>query len=116
MPGGEFSFNEAVGPTIKKRGYLAGKIFVNGRTAMGYGGGVCQVSSTLFCAADKMGLLTTERHYHSLPVNYVPKGMDAATSYGVIDYKFVNTKDFPIIIKTLTKDGKIHVGIFEYFD
>jgi len=113
-PGQEFSFNQTVGPTIKRRGYMAGRIFVNGKDSMGYGGGVCQVSSTLFCAVQTMGLKTTERHAHSKPVYYVPKGYDAATSYGVIDYKFVNNKSFPIIIETAVNGDKLIVSIRAY--
>jgi len=114
QPGQEFSFNQTVGPTIKRRGYMAGKIFVNGKTKLGEGGGVCQVSSTLFCAATLMGLKTTERHPHSKPVNYVPKGYDAATSYGVIDYKFVNNFHFPVIIEAAVEGNTLTVLVRQY--
>ena len=113
-PGEEFSFNQTVGPTIEKRGYLKGKIFVNGKESMGVGGGVCQVSSTLFCAVTIMGLETTERHPHSRPVKYVPKGYDAATSYGVIDYKFVNNQPFPVIIEAAVEGNTLTVLIRQY--
>jgi len=114
-PGEEFSFNRAVGPTIEKRGYLPGRIFINGKDAIGVGGGVCQVSSTLFCAAINMGLKTTERHAHSKPVYYVPKGYDAATSYGGKDYKFVNNKHFPVIIETFVDGDTLTVAIAKYY-
>jgi len=114
QPGQLFSFNTAVGPTIKNRGYLAGRIFINGKDAMGFGGGVCQVSSTLYCAALTLGLQTIERHPHSKPVNYVPKGYDAATSYGVIDYQFLNNKNYPIIVEAFVNGDILTVSIRIY--
>ena len=110
-PGEEFSFNNTVGPTTKARGYMEGRIFINGKDAKGYGGGVCQVSSTLHCAVVNKGLKTTERHPHSKRVKYVHEGFDAATSYGGKDYKFVNNKNYPVIIRAFVEGNKIVVRI-----
>ncbi len=110
-PGEEFSFNEAVGPTNKKNGFKEARIFVKGKESKGFGGGVCQVSSTLYNAVDAVGLEVTERHEHSKDVQYVPDGRDASTSYGGVDFKFVNNKDFPIIISSYVVDNKVIVDI-----
>lgn len=110
-PGEEFSYNNTVGPTTEKRGYMEAKIFVDGKEEKGYGGGVCQVSSTLYNTVEKSGLETTERHEHSKKVFYVKPNMDAATSYGKIDYKFKNTVDYPIVIKSYADNGSLTVDI-----
>ena len=98
-PGGEFSFNEAVGPTTKRNGFKLGMIFNSGRRSQGYGGGVCQVSSTLYNAAKDAGMEITERHEHSLDVGYIERGNDAATSYGVKDLKFKNPHNYRVVVK-----------------
>lgn len=113
QPGEVFSFNDTVGPTNKKNGFHLARIFVNGKDSKGYGGGVCQVSSTLFNAIEKLGLQITERHNHSKEVFYVPKGKDAATSHGTIDFKFKNTLQFPIKINSFTKENKVTVEVLK---
>ena len=115
-PGDVFSYNETVGPTTKNNGFQLGMIFVGGEKCEGYGGGVCQVSSTLFNAADKAGMEIVERHDHSRPVGYVEKGRDAATSYGVIDFKFKNTKSHAVEINAYVKDERIICEIYSKKD
>lgn len=110
-PGESFSFNDTVGPTTKKNGFKLGRIFVNGKDSKGYGGGVCQVSSTLYNAVEQAGLEVTERHPHSKHVGYVDEGKDAATSYGVIDFKFINNKLYPVKINSYIEGEKIVVSI-----
>jgi vancomycin resistance protein YoaR len=110
-PGETFSFNNAVGPTTKENGFMLGRIFVNGKDGKGYGGGVCQVSSTLYNAAEELGLEIVERHKHSKPVNYVESGRDATTSYGVIDFKFANNKSYPIKIDSYVQDSSVTVAL-----
>ncbi|MCL2852150.1 MAG: VanW family protein [Defluviitaleaceae bacterium] len=107
QPGEEFSFNGAVGPTTKRNGFMLGMIFNSGRRSQGYGGGVCQVSSTLFNAAKQAGMEITERHEHSLDVGYIERGRDAATSYGVKDLKFVNPHEYPVRINAYVMNEKI---------
>ena len=110
-PGETFSFNSAVGPTSKANGFQKAQIFVKGIKKKGYGGGVCQVSSTLFNAADRAGLEITERHLHSLMVSYVPDGRDAATSHGGIDFKFVNNRPASVTIRATAKNDTLTVSI-----
>ena len=111
-PGEVFSYNETVGPTGEKYGYKKATIFIKGKKSKGYGGGVCQVSSTLFNAADLAGLEIVERHDHSRDVDYVPDGRDAATSYGGVDMKFKNTLAFPIKLSVTIMEGKITAEIW----
>lgn len=113
QPGETFSFNEIVGPTTKERGYQISKIIVKGKESQGYGGGVCQVSSTLFNAAQVAGLEVVERHPHSKEVPYIGEGKDAATSYGGVDLKFVNKFQVPIKINTYVHENSINVSIVQ---
>ena len=76
--------------------------------AEGSGGGICQVSSTLYNAVVNAGLPTVERHTHAYTVNYLPKGMDATIYYPDLDFKFKNTFDYPITIKGTAKDGDLN--------
>lgn len=109
--GETFSFNETVGPTTKAQGYRRAIIYVNSKRRMGYGGGVCQLSSTLYNAAMEANLQITERHAHNGPqVRYVPPGRDATISFGGYDLKFANEKD-EIMIKAYLKEGKLTVEI-----
>ena len=107
QPSGEFSFNETVGPTTKRNGFKLGMIFNSGRRSQGYGGGVCQVSSTLYNSARDAGMEITERHEHSLDVGYIERGNDAATSYGVKDLKFKNPHNYPVLIKAYVSNETI---------
>ena len=111
QPGETFSYNETVGPTNERRGYKKSTIFVEGEKKKGVGGGVCQVSTTLFNAAEDAGMTILERHDHSRPVDYAESGEEAATSYGGIDFKFKNEKSHPIVIHCSVGDGKIKVTI-----
>ena len=107
QPGEVFSYNKTLGPTNKENGYKRARIFVRGKKAYGYGGGVCQVSSTLFNAAESAGMEIVERHNHSLPVEYVPRGKDAATSYGSVDLKFKNSLSHPVKIDTAVTENSV---------
>jgi vancomycin resistance protein YoaR len=106
-----FSFNEVVGPRSVERGYLPAPIILMGSRENDFGGGVCQVSSTLYNAVLKAGLQVIERHPHSRRVAYVPAGMDAAVDYGSLDFKFANNLEEPIIVKAGTSQGKVWVKI-----
>jgi hypothetical protein len=111
QPGEIFSYNDTIGPTTQGNGYQKAGIFVNGKQSFGYGGGVCQVSSTLFNAVQRAGLEVIERHNHSRRVTYVPKGKDAATSYGVIDFRFRNNMSYPVSIESSVSGSKILIKI-----
>ncbi len=102
---GEFSFNRHVGARTEKRGYKSAKIIVNGEFTEGVGGGVCQVSTTLYNAALLAGLKITEAHAHSLAVSYVKPSFDAMVNSGSADLRFINATHNPIIINAFA-DGK----------
>lgn len=111
MPGEQFSYNAVVGPRTKARGYVMATVYSSGTVTTGIGGGICQVSSTLYAAMKDCGLPATERHQHSLPVHYLPSGYDATVSYGSLDLKFVNIYQQPIMIKSSAVDGKLTVDL-----
>lgn len=98
QPGEVFSFNRVVGPRTEKTGFRKAMIIANRRFIPGVGGGVCQVASTLYNATLNASMRILERYPHSLPVKYVPRGRDATVNYGTADFKFRNTKPFPVQI------------------
>ncbi len=104
--GGEFSFNRTVGERTEARGYKKAKIIVGGRFIDGVGGGVCQVSTTLYNAALLAGLKITEFHPHSLPVSYVAPSFDAMVNSGSADLRFLNDTLSPVVIKAAA-DGEV---------
>lgn len=110
-PGEEFSFNETTGPRTAERGYLPAPIILNGGFDMDYGGGVCQVASTVYNAALTAGMSVIERHRHTKPVHYVPEGKDATVSYGDLDLRFQNNRNGPVIMKTSIYNGRIYVEL-----
>lgn len=107
QPYGEFSFNQTVGKRLAERGFKNAKIILNGAFVKGIGGGVCQVSTTLYNVALLSGLTVTEYHPHSLSVTYVPPSLDAMVS-SAHDLRFLNPYEFPIRIEMKTvKSGLI---------
>lgn len=98
-----FSFNQVVGPRTKEQGYKEGPVLYNGAGGSGIGGGICQVSSTLYNAVQEADLQIIERYPHSSPVRYVPEGQDAAVAWNLLDFKFHNQYSYPLIIK-----GSVH--------
>lgn len=110
--GGEFSFNKTVGERTIKRGYKVAKIIFNGSFIEGVGGGVCQVSTTLYNAVLLAGLTITEYHPHSLAVSYVAPSFDAMVNSGSADLRFVNNTENPIIIKTIANGERLTVQIY----
>lgn len=109
MPGDEFSYENAVGPVIQSNGYTYAPVISGGKLIQGIGGGVCQVSSTLYNTMLNSGILPTERRNHSKPVSYVPRGLDATLASGSIDYKFINTLEYPIVINTSCSNGNLTI-------
>ena len=107
FPGDEFSFNGVVGPRTSDKGYVIAHVFAEGQVKDGYGGGICQVSTTLYDAALFSNFNISERHNHIFAVGYVPLGLDAAVSYGYSDLKFTNTTDYPIRINAEVSDNNI---------
>ena len=112
-PGEKFSFNAVVGRRTEENGYQLAHAYAAGEVVDEVGGGICQVSTTLFNAAVKADLKVTERHNHSMTVAYVDKGKDAAVSWPNQDLVFVNTSSEPIYICCYVDSRKlIRVGIF----
>lgn len=111
MPGAQFSYNEAVGPRTKARGYVMATVYNSGEVTTGIGGGICQVSSTTYAAMRDCGLPATERHAHSLPVHYLPTGYDATVAYGSLDLKFVNIYQAPLLVRASADNGNLTVDL-----
>ena len=112
MPSDLFSYNKATGARTWSNGYKTAKVIVGGRYINGEGGGVCQVSTTIYNAALISGLDIVEVHNHTYPSHYVAKGRDAAVSYGYIDLKFKNNFAHPIYIKNIVSNGAITSKIY----
>ncbi|MEA4823982.1 MAG: VanW family protein [Clostridiaceae bacterium] len=104
QPGEEFSYNDTVGPRTTERGFKDAKIYLANEIADGIGGGICQVSSTIYMAAIRADLEITERRNHRYTVSYTPEGEDATVSWGNQDFKFVNNTEYPIKL-LVTLDG-----------
>ena len=109
QPGESFSFTQLVGPVNMSNGYQNATVFSNGNIAEGIGGGICQVSSTIYWAQLRAGILPTERKAHSRAVGYVPLGLDATMWEGSIDYRFINTLDYPIYLFVEANQGTLTV-------
>ena len=112
-PGETFSFNGVVGKRTKEAGYRPAPAYSSGVTVMEYGGGICQVSSTLYAAVQDAGLEVVERHGHSRSVSYMPRGKDATVDWGNKDLKFTNSTGSPIYIVGYV-DGfeQVHVSLY----
>lgn len=112
MPGEVFSFNNTVGQRTLSSGFHPAPVYENGKHAVGVGGGICQVSTTLYNAVLMGGLQVVERVNHSMPVAYVKLGRDATVDWGEIDFKFRNSNATPIAICTQIDPGSLTFRIF----
>lgn len=112
FPGETFSFNEIVGERTEKTGYRRAPVIVRGELAEDIGGGICQVSSTLFNAVTLKGIQIVERYSHSKSVPYVPPGKDAAVSWWGPDFVFKNKFNEPILILAKSASGKVKINIY----
>lgn len=112
QPGGVFSYNEALGPRTAERGYQVATVIVNGEHEKGIGGGICQITTTLFVASLYADLDILERHNHSGRVDYVDDGLDAAVVYGGQDFRFQNNTGYPIKITASYYNGAVNVKIY----
>lgn len=106
---GEFSFNQTVGRRTAEAGFRQAKIIVNGEYVLGVGGGVCQVSTTLYNAALKSGLEVVEYHPHSLRVSYIPPSRDAMVSTQS-DLKLYNPHAYPVRLSVNVFHGGLRIG------
>jgi vancomycin resistance protein YoaR len=107
-----FSFNRTIGKTTVERGYRVATIIEDGQATLGMGGGVCQISSTLYGAVLAGNLAVVERHSHSKPVDYVSEGLDATTSDDK-DFKFRNNRRGLLILHVLVTANTVKTAIWE---
>lgn len=107
MPGDRFSFNTVVGKRTIDDGYKLAGVYRNGKHDLGIGGGICQVSGTLYNAALLSNMKIAQRHNHSMPVAYLPVGRDATVDYGTYDLQFENPYPFPVAISRSFSPGKL---------
>jgi putative cell wall-binding protein len=112
-PGERFSFNKSVGERTAKAGYEEALIIEGNTYIPGLGGGVCQVSSTLYNAVILAHLEILERHSHSLPVDYVPPGQDATVSFPILDFRFRNSKDAYLLIRSFIEENTLTIQLYK---
>lgn len=111
LPGEEFSFNRVVGPRDVAHGYKTAHVYIRGRIEDGIGGGICQVSTTIYNAVLTADLEVAERKNHSFTVGYVPLGQDATAFYGGTDFRFINSTKWPIKLLSKVSGNKISFTI-----
>lgn len=113
-PNQEFSYNTTCGPYNKENGFGKATVFLgDGTEKEDYGGGVCQLSSTLYNAVKDLNVEITERHNHSKKVYYVPDGEDATVSYGNLDFKFKNLNDFSLYFEATSNAEHVNVYVYK---
>lgn len=111
-PGEEFSFNGIVGERTKAKGYMAATVYLDGgKSEAQEGGGVCQVSSTIYECVLLANLQVTDRAPHMFEVTYVPRGQDATVYWGQQDFKFKNNTEYPIRIDASVSGGSVHIAL-----
>ena len=110
-PGETFSFSNTILPRTAANGYVSAPVIVARKMTTGTGGGICQVSSTLYAAMVTAGIPATERHPHSLSMSYIPQGMDATISGTALDLKFKNIYTTPIVIQASAENGTLTITI-----
>ena len=111
-PGEIFSFNNVVGPRTEATGFKVAHVYSGSKVVDGIGGGICQVSSTLYNAVVFADLEIVYRTNHSLPVSYVPLGRDATVSYGTIDFKIKNNKEAPVKFEVIADGNRLTVNVY----
>ncbi|MEN1967101.1 VanW family protein [Lentibacillus sp. N15] len=112
FPNETFSFNKVVGKRTKEKGYMRAPVIVKGELAEDIGGGICQVSSTLYNAVDLAGIEIVERYSHSRSVPYVPPGRDATVSWYGPDFVFTNKAHQPILIRAKASHGNMMINVY----
>lgn len=115
-PGEIFDYDKVIAEAEQKYGFKEAPVIVNGKLVPGIGGGICQVSSTLYNAVLGTGLDIVERRNHSLPVAYMPLGLDATFSQGYINFRFKNTTGKNIIIHSSTANNRMTIKLFGTMD
>lgn len=107
MPGEVFSYNDLIGECSTRTGYKTSTIYLNGQLSTGVGGGICQVSTTLYNAVLRANLEIVQRRNHSLGVTYVPAGQDAMVNIGTSDFKFKNNREYPVKVVAFVGPGSV---------
>jgi vancomycin resistance protein YoaR len=111
-PGAEFSFNQTTGERSPERGFREAPVIINGELQNGIGGGVCQVSTTVFNAAFEAGLSITSRTNHALYISHYPQGRDATVNYPDLDLKFQNDTDRWLLLRTFVGSTELTVNLY----
>ncbi|WP_239630448.1 VanW family protein [Paenibacillus sp. H1-7] len=111
-PGDVFDYAPYIAETESRFGFKEAPVILNGKLVPGIGGGICQVSSTLYNAVLRAGLEIVERRNHSLPVSYVPLGQDATFASGHINFKFRNNTPSYLLIRTYADDRQVTIKLF----
>jgi vancomycin resistance protein YoaR len=111
-PGSEFSFNRTTGDRTAAKGFLIAPVIVNGELTTGLGGGVCQVSTTVFNAAFDGGLKITARTNHALYISHYPQGRDATVDYPDVDLRFVNDSGHWLLLRTFVGPSSLTVDLY----
>lgn len=111
QPGQELSYNQALGERTKEKGWLPAPAYSGTKLVDSPGGGICQVSSTLYLASVYAEMTIVERRNHGYPVSYIPLGMDATVSWGFTDLKIRNDSPLPVKIHAEESDGYVRVSI-----
>jgi vancomycin resistance protein YoaR len=111
-PGTTFSFNQATGARTAEKGFLTAPVIINGELQTGLGGGVCQVSTTVFNAAYEAGLPIAARTNHALYISHYPQGRDATVNYPDVDLKFVNDTDHWLLLRTFVGPSSLTVALY----
>ncbi|MEO5632377.1 VanW family protein [Gaiella sp.] len=111
-PGGTFSFNETTGERTAERGFQEAPVIINGELQNGLGGGVCQVSTTVFNAAYEGGLPITARTNHALYISHYPTGRDATVNYPDLDIRFANDTGRWLLLRTFVGTGSLTVNLY----
>lgn len=112
MPGEEFSYNKTIKDTTPENGYKEANTYVGSQVVPGYGGGVCQISTALYRAVMRANIRSTIRYNHSMMVGYAAASLDATVAEGDIDYRFINTYDFPIYIQGYMTGNTIVFNVY----
>ena len=111
-PGETFSYNQTIGQRTIAAGFKEAKAYANGKVVLDVGGGICQLSSTLYNSALLSNLEIVERRSHYFKTSYLPAGRDATVSWGSVDFKFKNNRKYPIKITAIAQDGVVKVEIY----
>ncbi len=111
-PNEEFSYNKTVGKRTIENGFKEAKAYAGGKVVLDVGGGICQLSSTIYNSVLLANLEITDRHNHYFKTSYVPEGQDATVSWGALDFKFKNNRKYPIKIEAKVGDGVATINIY----